>query len=102
MAAAVGATRDGRGHRLLAGRAGSPLVHGYSGLGRGPAPRNRDRTFAGASVVAILALSFPFLTFHSRMVAAVRAAGRSRSAPGSESTSNRPTAKKNCGMIVSA
>src|SRR5271157_2897043 len=64
MAAAVGAMRDGRGHRLLAGCAGSQLVHGYSGHGRGPAPGNRDRVFAGASVVAILALRFPFLYLH--------------------------------------
>src|SRR5208337_5260472 len=64
MAAAVGATRDGRGHRLLAGCAGSQLVHGYSGHGRGPAPGNRDRVWAGASVVAILASRCPFLFLH--------------------------------------
>src|SRR5208337_2194123 len=67
MAAAVGATRDGRGHRLLAGCAGSQLVHGYSGHGRGPPPGNRDRTFAAASVVAILELRFPFLFLDRRI-----------------------------------
>src|SRR5208337_2907682 len=64
MAAAVGATPNGRGHRLLAGCAGSQLVHGCSGHCRGPAPGNRDRTFAGAPVVAILGLRFPFLYLH--------------------------------------